>query len=88
MPEEYRFDFGLNGERKYRVITSKEGYISDTIEFNTYGIIEDKQIRKKVLLKKLPPPPPTFRIDTVVINEAIRFDNIYYEFERWDILSE
>jgi len=88
LPEEFRFDFDLNPERKYQVITSKEGFISDTLEFNTNGIIEDKQIRKKVLLKKLPPPLPTYRIDTVTINEAIRFDNIYYEFDKWDILQE
>lgn len=91
LPEEYRFDFSLNGERKYQVITSKEGYISDTLEFNTIGIIDDKTIRKKVLLKQLPPPPPpepVYKIDTVTINEAIRFDNIYYEFEKWDILPE
>ncbi len=91
LPEEYRFDFDLSAERKYRVITSKEGYISDTLELTTYGIVEDEQIRKKVLLKSLAPPPPPepeFRIDTVTINEAIRFDNIYYEFEKWDILPE
>ena len=92
--EDYRFGFPLDAERKYRIITSKLGYISDTTEVTTYGVVEDKSYRKKVILKKLPPEEPeapplaTFRIDTVTINEAIRFDNIYYEFEKWDILPE
>ncbi len=88
LPDEYRFNFDLDAERKYRVIASKEGYISDTVEFNTVGIIEDKEIRKIVTLKKKAPPAPLYTIDTVTINEPIRFDNIYYEFERWDILPE
>lgn len=88
-PEEYRFNFPLSGERKYRVIISKEGYTSDTLELTTLGITEDTKIRKKVLLRKMPPPKPDgpiFKIDTVTINEAIRFDNIYYAFDKSDIL--
>ena len=88
LPDDYRFDFGLDPEMKYQVIASREGYKSDTIEFTTEGIIEDKQIRKIMLLEKLPPPPPQYVIDTVTINEPIRFDNIYYEFDKWDILPE
>ncbi|MFT4566650.1 MAG: peptidoglycan-associated lipoprotein [Saprospiraceae bacterium] len=90
LPEEFRFDFDLFPERKYQVITSKEGYISDTLEFNTSGIIEDETIRKKVLLREIPPvdEDPGFTTETVTINEAIRFDNIYYDFDKWDILPE
>ena len=29
-----------------------------------------------------------FITETVTINEAIRFDNIYYDFDKWDILPE
>lgn len=87
-PEDYRFNFSLVKETNYQVITSKEGYISDTLELNTLGITEDKQLREIVMLKKKAPPPPEFVIDTVTINEAIRFDNIYYEFDKWDILPE
>jgi len=90
LPEEYRFEFGLFPERKYQVITSKEGYISDTLEFMTNGIVEDETIRKKVLLRTVPPvdEDPGFITETVTINEAIRFDNIYYDFDKWDILPE
>jgi len=91
--EEYRFNYDLDADRRYEIITSKEGYTSDTTEVTTAGIVEDKTIRKKVILRKAPPAQPvtpqvTYRIDTVTINEAIRFDNIYYEFDKWNILSE
>ncbi len=85
--EEYRFNFPLNSERKYKVVTSKEGYFPDTIEFNTYGILDDMTIRKKVLLKKKPDLPDVIT-EIVTINEPIRLNNIYYEFEKWDILPE
>lgn len=92
-PEEYRFDFILDPERKYQIITSKEGYISDTVEITTYGVIEDKSIRQKVILKKIPEEPsepeePEFITETVTINQAIRLNNIYYNFEKWDILPD
>lgn len=91
--DEYRFNYDLSADRRYEVITSKEGYTSDTTEVTTGGITEDETIRKKVILEKAPPADPvepevTYRIDTVTINEAIRFDNIYYEFDKWDILQE
>lgn len=90
LPEEYRFSFGLYPERKYQIITSKEGYISDTSEVSTYGITEDKSIRKKVLLKEKSKEPelPEFTLETVTINEPIRLNNIYYNFEKWDILPD
>ncbi len=89
LPEEYRFEFDLFPERKYRVIVSKDGYSSDTLELTTNGIVEDKVIRKKVLLERTTEvDQPSFTIETVTINEPIRFDNIYYDFNKWDILPE
>ena len=86
-PKEYRYTFPLDGDRKYKVITSKEGYFPDTLEFNTNGIEEDKTIRKKVLLKKKA-TEPEYITETVTINEPIRLNNIYYEFDKWDILPD
>lgn len=89
--EEYRFGFDLFPERKYEVIVSKEGYISDTLEVNTGGITEDTKIRKKVVLKKAAPAEPDlpeYTLETVTINEPIRLNNIYYNFEKWDILPD
>ena len=92
LPKEYRFKFDLNPERKYKVITSKKGYLTDTLEFTTNSIVEDETIRKKVILKKLKDGDgsgdPGYTIETVTINEPIRLDNIYYNFSRWNILPE
>jgi len=79
LPEDYRFNYDINPERKYQVVTSKEGYITDTLVFTTNGIIEDEIIRKKVLLDQAKieePKDPGFTIETVTINEPIRFDNM------------
>ncbi len=98
LEDEYRFPFDLYSERKYQVITSKEGYVSDTIEFTTNGIVEDTKIRKKVMLEVAPDPNDKdgdgepdlseYTIETVTINQAIRLNNIYYDFEKWDILPD
>lgn len=88
--DEYRFKYPLFSERKYRIITTKEGYVSDTSDFTTYGVIDDKSIRKKVVLEKeiIEPELPEYTIETVTINEPIRLNNIYYDFEKWDILPD
>lgn len=88
--EEYRFKFPLFSERKYSIITSKDGYISDTSDLTTYGIIDDKSIRKKVVLERevVEPELPEYTIETVTINEPIRLNSIYYDFEKWDILKD
>jgi len=91
LPEDYRFNYDINPERKYQVVTSKEGYITDTLVFTTNGIIEDEIIRKKVLLDQAKieePKDPGYTIETVTINEPIRFDNIYYDFNKANILPE
>lgn len=89
--EEYRFRYDLDGEHQYKIITSKEGYISDTSDFNTFGILDTYTVRKKVILKQEKPPAPVPEepeYETVSINQDIRLNNIYYDFDKWDILQE
>ena len=76
LPEEYRFSFMLDPNRKYQIITSKEGFFPDTTEFNTYDIVADQTIRQKVLLKARP-TEPVYETEIVTINEPIRLNNIY-----------
>jgi outer membrane protein OmpA-like peptidoglycan-associated protein/tetratricopeptide (TPR) repeat protein len=47
----YRSDLVTN--KGYSIITSRKGYYSDTTEFNTVGIKENKTIEKKIVLKPL-----------------------------------
>ena len=71
--EDYRFSFPLDAERKYSIITSKLGYISDTTEVTTYGVVEDKSYRKKVILKKLPPEPEAPPLATLRLKSGTYF---------------
>ncbi len=48
----YRSDLVTN--KGYMIITSRKGYYSDTTEFNTVGIKENKTIDKKIVLRPLP----------------------------------
>ncbi len=90
-PEEYRFNYDLDGERQYKIITTRNGYFPDTAEFNTFGILDTYTVRKKVMLKKVAPPEPEPEepeYETITINQEIRLENIYYDFDKWDILPE
>ncbi len=89
--KDYLYNFALDPDKRYQVITTKQGYFPDTLTFNTDGIVQDQQIRKMVLLKRGPSrldSIPQFIIETVTINEAVRLNNIYYEFDKWDILRD
>lgn len=77
------FQFLLDSDFKYQAITTREGYYPDTIEFNTAGILDSYTVKKKITLK---PKPEEKRI--VTVNEPIRLDNIYYDFDDDKILPE
>jgi peptidoglycan-associated lipoprotein len=94
------FNFPLEIDREYKFVVAKEGYFPDTVSFNTNGILDDYTVKKTVKLKKDPnynPNDPNKNNDPnggggeiVVIkkNEAIRLNNIYYEYDKYDILPD
>ena len=86
--EEY--SFLLDAEKPYKLVFKKEGYYPDSLNFNTVGIIDDFTINKKKLLKPIPvvPDEPEETIEIVTINQAIRLDNIYYDFDDDKILMD
>ncbi len=52
------YNFTLRGDRQYRFITVREGYLADTTEiFDTYNLVEATKIKKKITLDPIPPPP-------------------------------
>jgi peptidoglycan-associated lipoprotein len=78
----HKYDFVLSPERSYRIIATHDGYIPDTLDFNTVGVKKSTKITKDLLLglvKKVP------QFDTIRTNEAIRLDNILYDYDKWDI---
>ena len=80
------FQFLLDSDYKYKAIITNEGYFPDTIEFNTAGILDNYTVRKKVTLKQIPSEKVVTEV--VTINEPIRLNNIYYEFDDDKILPD
>lgn len=84
-----RYDFGLDLETSYSVVATSPGYFPDTIEINTLGLEESKEIQHVFFLRAIPPPPPPeVVIDTVETGEAVVMENILYDFNDDKILPE
>jgi peptidoglycan-associated lipoprotein len=77
------FSFTLLPDRKYRVIAVNEGYVPDTLDFNTAGIKKSQTIEKKLILGRVKKPKPASII--VKENQPIVLENIYYDYDKWDI---
>lgn len=75
----------LDAEKAYRVIASAEGFFSDSLEFNTQGIRDNTTIEKTLTI--LPKPrDPEYEVYT--IEEPIRLNAIYYDYDDDKILPD
>lgn len=85
------FDFPLKSEMAYMVIGTKEGFVADTLQFNTVGITTSTNFEQKLNLTELPPPPPEIEepeYEEYTTNEAIELGNIFYDFDDDKILTD
>jgi peptidoglycan-associated lipoprotein len=84
------FNFLLDADHRYRVVVSREGFYPDTtVSFNTVGLLDSYTVKKTVTLKPLPPVEVEEEgIEIVEANKPIRLNNIYYDFDKWDILPD
>ena len=83
------FQFLLGSDYKYKALITADGYYPDSIEFNTAGILDNYTVNKTIKLKPLPTEPVVTEETTIVtINEPIRLDNIYYDFDDDKILLD
>ncbi len=64
--------FEVEGESFYKVKGAKEGYFAKTETVSTKGA------RPGVIRKDLP-------LEKLILNKAIRLDNIYYDLAKWNI---
>ena len=85
-PQSNKINFPLDLQKAYQVIVEVKGYYPDTLAFNTVGIKKTQTITKKAFLRPLPPPKP--EEVTVYINQPIRLNNIYYDFDDDKILPD
>ncbi|MEZ4911137.1 MAG: OmpA family protein [Saprospiraceae bacterium] len=74
------FSFLLESDKSYKAFVTRDGYFPDSIEFNTNGIFEDYTF-KKTLILKAKPKEDTSDSEFYSINEPIRLNNIYYDFD-------
>ena len=79
------FAFTLLPEKSYMAIATREGYMPDTIKFNTTSVKKSTSIEKKLTLRLIKKEPEE-RI--VKFNEPIRLNNIYYDYDKDNILPE
>ncbi len=77
------FKFVLESDKSYKVIVSRDGYKTGTIKFNTAGIFDDFTVEKKIVLEKAEP-----EVEIITINQPIRLNNIYYDFDDDKILPD
>lgn len=78
------YSINLQPNKFYRVITVKDGYFPDTIEFKTVGLTESKDFKATFTLEKIPPP----EVEILTINQPIRLNNIYYDYNDDKILAD
>jgi peptidoglycan-associated lipoprotein len=77
------FNFLLTQDIAYKAIVTHKGYDPKTIEFTTAGILDDYTVKKQVTLEKMAP-----EVQIVKINEPIRLNNIYYDYDDFKILPD
>lgn len=73
---EVPYFFNLKPEKLYKITASKDGYFTSSQQFGTVGItVSDTQV-VDIYLKKMEK------------NKAYRLNNIYYDFDKWDLRAE
>ncbi len=75
------FELELDFEKDYYFFGSKEGYLNNDERFSTRGIAKDpknpvQEFELEILL------------DKIFKNREIVLDNIYYDFDKWDIRED
>lgn len=79
------FQFDLEADKAYQFVVSRDGYYPDTFEVNTVGVMTSSSMKKEVILRPMPPEPTT---EIITMNEPIRLNNIYYEYDDAAILKD
>ena len=68
--------FNLKPEKLYKVAATKDGYFASSQTFSTMGLTKSDTQVIDIYLKKLEK------------NKAYRLNNIYYDFDKWDLRAE
>ncbi|WP_316808874.1 OmpA family protein [Pedobacter agri] len=71
--EDGNYKFNLAAETEYNVIAEKTNYRSDSENLATIGLKTSEVLKQDL------------HLEPVEINKAIRLENIYYDFDKWNI---
>ncbi len=71
----------LTPESAYAFLASHPGYLSNAANFSTKGIAEDPNNPKQRFELEIV-------LDKIFIGKEIRLENIYYDFDKWDIRDD
>lgn len=77
--------FLLSMDKPYKIRAERPGYYPAELEFNTVGLKPESTVKKELRLKA---EPRKDDVELVTINEAIRLNNIYYDFDDDKILPD
>ncbi len=79
--EEGQFRLDLSDNTDYNFLASKDGYLKNTAKFSTKGIAKDPNATEQVFEIEIV-------LDKVFLDKEIRLENIYYNYDKWDIRDD
>jgi peptidoglycan-associated lipoprotein len=84
----YSHFISLDSEILYKFVARKDGHASDSMTINTVGVRKDTVFNYSFVLSAESVLDADSGEEIVKINEAIRLNNIYYDFDDDQILSD
>jgi peptidoglycan-associated lipoprotein len=83
--ENNKFDLPLRADKSYIIIAEHPRYAPDTFSLNTVGVTSPKTYEKKFVLEYKPIEP---EVEIITINEPIRLNSIYFDYNDDKILKD
>ncbi|HRI01770.1 MAG TPA: OmpA family protein [Saprospiraceae bacterium] len=80
-----KIQFVLDKDKSYKIIVTKDGYFPAEAQMITVGINSDTALSKEFILKMMPPESD---VEIITMNEPIRLNNIYYNYDDDKILPD
>lgn len=79
--EEGTFSLLLEDQTDYAFTAAREGYLTNAGKFSTIGIGRDPASEEQIFELEIV-------LDKIFMNQEIILENIYYDFDKWDIRSD
>jgi peptidoglycan-associated lipoprotein len=86
-PNANDFAFTLSPDKSYKIVAYQTGYKPDTLLFNTLNIKKTTSFDKRLTLH-IDKKEPVDSFITVYRDSLFRLNNIYYDYNKWDIKSD